>query len=159
MAFYGLQRKLEFDFIVAPGANPAPIRLGVSGASRITLDDTGNLLLSFSAGDVLLNMPVAYQEEDGARHPVEVRFVLRADNEVGFRVGDYDRSRKLVIDPSVSYATYLGGRFEDDGNAIAIDSSGNAYITGQTTSTNFPVVPGSYRTTNAGGLAPAERSR
>jgi hypothetical protein len=152
MAFYGVQRQLEFDFIVAPGANPAPIRLGVSGASRITLDDTGNLLLSSSAGDVLLNMPVAYQEEDGARHPVEVRFVLRADNEVGFRVGDYDRSRKLVIDPSVSYATYLGGTFEDDGNAIAIDSSGNAYVTGQTTSTNFPIVPGSYRTTNAGGL-------
>ena len=152
IAFYGVQRRLEFDFILAPGASPAPIRLGVSGASRITLDDMGNLLLSSSEGDVLLNMPVAYQEEDGARHPVEVHFVLGAHNEVGFRVGDYDRSRKLVIDPSVGYATYLGGAFEDEGNAIAIDSTGNAYITGETTSTNFPIVPGSYRTTNAGGL-------
>jgi hypothetical protein len=152
MAFYGVHRQLEFDFIVAPGANPAPIRLGVSGASRITLDDTGNLLLSSSAGDVLLNMPVAYQEKDGARHPVEVSFVPTANNQVSFHLGDYDRSRELVIDPSVSYATYLGGTFEDDGNAIAIDSSGNAYVTGQTTSTNFPIVPGSYRTRNAGGL-------
>lgn len=82
---------------------------------------------------------------------MEVHFVLGAHNEVGFRVGDYDRSRKLVIDPSVGYATYLGGAFEDEGNAIAIDSTGNVYITGETTSTNFPIVPGSYRTTNAGG--------
>ena len=152
MAFYGVQRQLEFDFIVAPGASPAPIRLDVSGTSRITLDDAGNLRLASTAGDVLLHKPVAYQEKDGARRPVEARFVLTADNQVGFQLGDYDRSRELVIDPSVGYATYLGGTTDDDGNAIAIDSSGNAYVTGQTTSTNFPIVPGSYRTTNAGGL-------
>lgn len=152
LAFYGVQRQLEFDFIVAPGASAAPIRLGVSGAKRITTDDSGNLLLSSQAGDVLLHKPVAHQEKDGARHPVEASFVLTAGNQVGFQLGDYDRSRELVIDPSVSYATYLGGTLEDDGNAIAIDSSGNAYLTGQTTSTNFPIVPGSYRTTNAGAL-------
>jgi hypothetical protein len=152
LAFYGVQRRLEFDFIVAPGASPAPIRLAAAGATRIMLDDAGNLRLASPAGDVLLYKPVAYQEEDGARRPVEALFVLSADNEVGFRVGDYDRSRKLVIDPSVGYATYLGGTLDDDGNAIAIDSSGNTYVTGQTTSTNFPIVPGSYRTTNAGGL-------
>lgn len=152
LAFYGVQRRLEFDFIVAPGASSAPIRLAVAGATRIMLDDAGNLRLASPAGDVLLHKPVAYQEEDGARRPVEALFVLSADNEVGFRVGDHDRSRKLVIDPSVGYATYLGGTLDDDGNAIAIDSSGNTYVTGQTTSTNFPIVPGSYRTTNAGGL-------
>lgn len=152
MAFYGVQRQLEFDFIVAPGASPAPIRLDVSGTSRITLDDAGNLRLASTAGDVLLHKPVAYQEKDEARRPVEARFVLTADNQVGFQLGDYDRSSELVIDPSVGYATYLGGTTDDDGNAIAIDSSGNAYVTGQTTSTNFPIVPGSYRTTNAGGL-------
>jgi hypothetical protein len=152
MAFYGVQRQLEFDFMVAPGASPTPIRLGVSGVSRIWIDDAGNLRLASPAGDLLLHKPVAYQEKDDGRHPVEARFVLTASNQVGFQVGDYDRSRELVIDPSVTYATYLGGSFEDDGNAIAIDTSGNAYITGQTTSTNFPIVPGSYRTTNAGGL-------
>jgi hypothetical protein len=152
LAFYGVQRQLEFDFIVAPGARTAPIRLGLSGANRITLDDAGNLRAASQAGDVLLHKPVAYQEKDGARHPVEVSFVLTANHQVSLHVGDYDRSRELVIDPSVSYATYLGGTLEDDGNAIAIDSSGNAYITGQTTSTNFPTVPGSYHTTNAGAL-------
>jgi hypothetical protein len=152
IAFYGVQRQLEFDFIVAPGASTAPIRLGVSGADRITMDDAGNLRLASQAGDVLLHKPIAYQEKDGARHPVEVSFVLDANNQVSFQVEDDDRSRELVIDPSVSYATYLGGTLEDDGNAIAIDSSGNTYITGQTTSTDFPTVPGSYRTTNAGAL-------
>jgi hypothetical protein len=152
MALYGVQRQLEFDFIVAPGASPAPIRLGVSGANGITMDDAGNLLLSSSAGNVLLHKPIAYQEKGGARYPVEACFVLTANYQVAFRVADYDRSRELVIDPSVSYATYLGGTLEDDSNAIAIDSGGNAYVTGQTTSTNFPIVLGSYRTTNAGSL-------
>jgi hypothetical protein len=152
IVFHGVQRQLEFDFIVAPGASTAPIRFEVAGATHVTTDDSGNLLLSSSAGDVLLHKPVAYQEEHGVRHPAEARFVLEANHQVSFRVGDYDRSRELVIDPSVSYATYLGGTLEDEANAIAIDSIGNAYIAGETTSTNFPIVPGSYRTTNAGGL-------
>lgn len=138
MAFYGVQKQLEFDLIVAPGATPAPIRLGISGAKRIATDDSGNLVLASSAGDVLLHKPVAYQEKDGARQPVDVRFALQANNQVGFELGNYDRSRELVIDPSVSYATYLGGTAEDDGFAIAIDGSGNAYLTGQTKSTDFP---------------------
>ncbi len=138
LAFYGKQKQLEFDFIVAPGANITPIRLGVSGAKRVVTDDSGNLILASSAGDVLLHKPVAYQQKDGARQPVDARFVLRAHNQVSFELGNYDRSRELVIDPSVSYATYLGGTAEDDGYAIAIDSSGDAYVTGQTESTNFP---------------------
>jgi hypothetical protein len=138
LAFYGKQKQLEFDFIVAPGASPAPIRLGVSGANRMTTDDSGNLILASSAGDVLLHKPVAYQQKDGARQPVDARFVLQAHNQVSFELGNYDRSRELVIDPSVSYATYLGGLAEDDGHAIAVDGSGDAYVTGQTMSNNFP---------------------
>jgi hypothetical protein len=138
MAFYGVQKQLEFDFIVAPGAIPAAIRLGVTGASRIATDHSGNLILASSAGDVLLHKPVAYQQKDGTREPVDARFVLQSKNQVSFELGDYDRSRELVIDPSVTYATYLGGTAEDDGNAIAIDGSGNAYVTGQTKSTDFP---------------------
>ena len=138
LAFYGKQKQLEFDFIVAPGASPAPIRLGVSGANRIATDDSGNLILTSSAGDVLLHKPVAYQQKDGARQPVDARFVLQAHNLVSFELGNYDRSRELVIDPSVSYATYLGGLGEDDGIAIAVDGAGAAYVTGQTMSTNFP---------------------
>ncbi len=139
MAFYGVQKQLEFDFIVAPGAIPAAIRLGVSGAQRIATDDAGNLILKSAAGDVLLHKPFAYQQRDGVRQRVDARFVLESKNQVSFELGNYDHSRELVIDPSVSYATYLGGTAEDDGYAIAIDGSGNAYVTGQTKSTDFPI--------------------
>ena len=152
MAFYGVQKQLEFDFIVAPGASPAPIRLGVSGAKQISTDNSGNLVLASSAGNVLLHKPVAYQQKDGTRQPVDARFVLEANNQVAFELGGYDRNRELVIDPSVTYATYLGGTAEDDAYGIAIDSNGNAYVTGQTASTNFPTVAGAYKTSNTGGF-------
>jgi Beta-propeller repeat len=151
MAYYGAQKQLEFDFIVAPGASPAPIRLGVSGANRIATDKAGNLILSSSAGEVLLHKPIAYQRKDGSRNPVDSRFVLQARNQVTIELANYDHTRELVIDPSVSYATYLGGTAEDDGNAIAIDSSGNAYVTGQTKSTDFPTKSALYGT-NKGGF-------
>jgi len=151
MAFYGVQKQLEFDFIVAPGAIPAEIRLAVAGAHRIATDNFGNLILASSLGEVALHKPVAYQQKDGARQPVEARFVLQPHNQVTFEIGNYDRTRELVIDPSVTYATYLGGTGEDDGNAIAIDSSGNAYITGQTKSTDFPTKNPLYGT-NKGGF-------
>jgi hypothetical protein len=144
MAYYGVQKQLEFDFIVAPGASPDPIRLGVSGANHISTDEQGNLVLASSAGNVLLHKPVAYQQNDGVRQPVDARFVLQSRNQVSFELGNYDRSRELVIDPSVTYATYLGGTAEDDGNAIAVDGSGNAYVTGETKSNLFPGTTGGY---------------
>ena len=137
MAFHGEQRQLEFDFIVAPGANAAPIRLGVSGAKGMATDNAGNLVLASAAGDVTLHQPVAYQQKDGTRQPVDARFVLAANNQVAFELGNYDRSRELVIDPSVSYATYLGGASEDEVFGIAVDGSGNVYTTGQTSSLSF----------------------
>jgi hypothetical protein len=145
MAYYGVQKQLEFDFIVAPGAIPAAIRLGVTGANRIATDHSGNLILASSAGDVLLHKPVAYQQKDGAREPVDARFVLQAKNQVSFELGNYDRSRELVIDPSVTYATYLGGAAEDDGYGIAVDGSGIAYVTGQTASNPFPGTTSGYK--------------
>src|SRR3984957_9867150 len=138
MAFHGSGRELEFDFVLAPGANPAPIGLQFSGNQGVKTDDSGDLIISSSAGNVLLHKPVAYQEQNGARQPVDARFVLKAANQVSFELGNYDRTRELVIDPSVSYATYLGGSAEDDGSALAVDSNGNAYITGQTKSLDFP---------------------
>jgi hypothetical protein len=139
MAFHGAQRQLEFDFVVAPGADPQPIGFHFTGARSTKTDESGDLVVSSTAGDVLLHRPVAYQQQNGAQQAVDARFVLKADNQVSFELGKYDRSRELVIDPSVSYAysTYLGGSLEDDGFAIAFDSSGNAYVTGQTDSLDF----------------------
>ena len=105
-------------------------------------DDSGNLVISSAAGDVLLHKPVAYQEQNGARQAVDARFALKVNHQVSFELGNYDHSHELVIDPSVSYSTYLGGSGNDEGYGIAFDSSNNAYITGQTASANFPVVGG-----------------
>jgi len=152
LAYHGEQRQLEFDFIVAPGASTAPIELGFEGAKKTSTDTSGNLLLTSSDGDVLLHRPVAYQEKNGRRELVDVSFKTSGKKEVSFALGAYDHSRELVIDPSVTFATYLGGSGEDDGYAIAIDGSGNSYVTGQTKSTNFPTVAGAHSTTNAGGF-------
>ena len=154
LAFHGAQRQTEFDFVVAPGANAAPIGFHFTGAKGMKTDDSGNLVISSTAGDVLLHKPVAYQEQNGARQAVDAGFVLRANNQVSFALGNYDHSRELVIDPSVSYAysTYLGGSGEDEGEAIAFDGSGAAYVTGQTASPNFPTVGGVAPNTQVGGF-------
>jgi hypothetical protein len=152
LAFHGQQRQMEFDFVVSPGADASAIALRFSGAANISTDASGRLNLSTAAGNVTLHPPVAYQEKNGVRESVDARFVRKADNQIAFALGNYDRSRELVIDPSVSYATYLGGSLEDDGYAIAIDGSGDAYVTGQTKSTDFPTVAGAYSRTNAGGF-------
>lgn len=137
LAFHGEQRQLEFDFIVSPGASTAPIELGFQGAKKITTDAAGNLVLSSTAGDVVLHKPVAYQEKDGKRELIDATFKTTSRKEVAFAVGPYDHTRELVIDPSVSYASYLGGSAEDDAFAIAVDGAGNAYVTGQTISPTF----------------------
>jgi hypothetical protein len=152
MVFHGAQRQLEFDFVVSPGADPKTIGLGFKGAQTLATDASGNLVLASSAGDVVLQKPVAYQEKDGQREIVEAAFQVRNGNEVRLNLGAYDRGRELVIDPSLSYSTYLGGTAEDDAYAIAIDGTGNAYVTGQTKSTNFPTVAGAYSSTNKGGF-------
>jgi hypothetical protein len=152
LAYYGEQSKLEFDFIVAPQSDPAAIDLAFTGAERLATDASGNLVISSAAGDVLLHKPVAYQRQSGARQLVDAQFVLKPHNQVQFQLGEYDRSRELVIDPTVTYATYLGGSLEDDGYAIGFDGSGNAYVTGQTESTDFPTVGGFPPNTYVGGF-------
>ena len=150
MAFHGQQRQLEFDFIVAPNASAAPIGFNISGAKKVSTDADGNLVLASKAGNVLLHRPVAYQEKNNSREAVDASFAVEA-NKIGITLGNYDRSRELIIDPSITYATYLGGALEDDAYAIAVDGSGNAYVTGQTASTNFPTQSAKYPS-NQGGI-------
>lgn len=135
LVYYGTnQRQLEYDFHLAPGAQPAQVRISFEGAERVSLDDGGNLVLETAGGQVIQHAPVIYQEAEGARQMVAGRYVLTGGREVGFEVGEYDRTRSLVIDPVLVYATFYGGSNLDSGSGIAVDSGGNAYITGPTSS-------------------------
>src|SRR3984885_3228500 len=139
LAYHGAslgQDKFEFDFLVNPGVNPENVKLEFPGLKNLHTTATGDLVLPSAAGDLRLHRPVAYQETNGIRQAVDARFVVH-ENRVSFSLGNYDRSRQLVIDPTVTYSTYLGGSAEDDAIAITADGSSNAYITGKTDSTNF----------------------
>ncbi|HYP27020.1 MAG TPA: SBBP repeat-containing protein [Blastocatellia bacterium] len=144
VSYYGNQRELEYDFIVAPGASSKAIRLEFKGARRMRVDEAGDLLLGTAAGEMRQRRPVAYQEVDGARRSVEARYVIRGRNKVSLKVGAYDASRPLVIDPVFSYSTFLGGVAEETARGIRLDSDGNAYVTGRTRSAGFPKTVGSF---------------
>jgi hypothetical protein len=107
LVYYGNQGQLEYDFVVAPGADPGAVRMSIQGAKSLALDAQGELVLHTAGGDVVQHAPVIYQEVGGARQPVAGEFVLGQNNEVGFHLGAYDRSRPLVMDPILSYSTYL----------------------------------------------------
>jgi PKD domain/Beta-propeller repeat len=138
VVYYGAQRQLEYDFIVAPGADPAQIRLAVTGAEALGVDEAGDLVLRTAGGTLKLNKPLIYQETGGKKQQIAGGYVLLDKDRVGFRVAAYDAGKPLVIDPVLSYSTYLGGSNDDFGWAIAVDSAGNAYVTGGTHSPDFP---------------------
>jgi hypothetical protein len=143
LVYYGNQRRLEYDFVVAPRAKPESIRLHFDGA-RLRLNGDGNLRVIARRGEISFHKPVAYQEIGGQRHPVEGNFALLGHGAVGFALGAYDHAKPLVVGPVLEYSTYLGGNGVDQGFAIAVNVEGGlvyAYVTGTTTSTNFPVVP------------------
>jgi hypothetical protein len=142
LVYHGSQKQLEYDFVVAPGADPHAIRLAFDGTQGKSIDDQGNLVLHTSGGEVVEHAPVAYQVIHGVQYPVASRFVLGRGGQVGFEVGRYDHGKPLVIDPvlSLSYSTYLGGSQNDEGLAIAVDGSGNAYVAGRTFSNSFPTL-------------------
>jgi hypothetical protein len=136
--YYGNQQQLEYDFTVAAGADPDNIRVRFEGADKVEVNAAGELLLSLGEDQIRQPPPTLYQEISGKRHAVEGKYVLKGDRQVGFAVEEYDASVPLVIDPVLPYSTYLGGNGDETGNSIAVDSAGNAYVTGSTRSTNFP---------------------
>jgi Calx-beta domain-containing protein/beta-propeller repeat-containing protein/uncharacterized protein DUF4214 len=150
--YYGNQGQLEYDFVVAPHADHQQIRMRFDGAGQVLIDDvTGELVLRFrGGGEVRQQQPYAYQEVGGKKISVAVRYLKHGNGEIGFAVDDYDRVRPLVIDPVLVYSTYLGGTSVDIGYTIAVDSSGNAYLTGQTFSPNFPTAS-PFQPVNNGG--------
>jgi len=145
------QRLLEYDFQVAPNADPRVIALSFEGADRLRLNDRGDLSISTPGGEVIERAPIVYQEVDGRRRDLSGRYVRRGARQVGFEVAGYDPRIPLVIDPVLVYSTYLGGNGVDLGGGIAVDSSGNTYVAGQTSSTNFPTTAGAFQTSYAGG--------
>jgi hypothetical protein len=138
LVYYGSQRRLEHDFVVAPGADPTRIRFRLRGVSKLELDQ-GDLVMHTAEGELRLLKPEIYQLLEGTRRKVSGRYILQADNNVSFDIGAFDRRRPLVIDPVLSYSTYLGGSSYDYGYGIAVDSNGSVYVTGRTNSTDFPV--------------------
>jgi hypothetical protein len=149
LVYYGNQRLLEHDFVVAPGADPRAIKLRFGGARSLRTDRQGDLLVGVKGGELRQSRPVAYQLVEGRREEVAARYVLKGGGQVSFEVGDYDTSRPLVIDPVLLYSTYLGGTGSDSAAAVAVDSAGSAYVVGATASTNFPTAS-AMRATNAG---------
>ena len=150
LVYYGNQRQLEYDFVVAPGADPARIRLKLAGARKMYVNGQGQLVFQTAGGDVRWNKPEIYQEVDGQRRSVPGKYVLRAGHGLGFAVAAYDTAKPLIIDPTLVYSTYLGGSSFDEGFSIAVDNSGNAYVTGFTGSSDFPTAAGAFQTTYGG---------
>ncbi len=137
LVYYGNQGQLEYDFVVAPGANPQNIKFRVAGASRLEIDKQGNLLLHTQKGVIRQHRPIVYQQINGHKKVIAGSYVLLGQ-EVGFKVGAYNSSQRLVIDPVLSYSTYLGGSNGAVGRAIAVDLQGNVYVAGDTGSSDFP---------------------
>ncbi len=168
MVYHGNQRQLEYDLVVAPGTSPARIALGFRGAQRLSITRGGELLIHARGGKVVRQRaPVIYQGDGAARHRVSGHYVLRGSgHRVGFRVGAYDRSRPLVIDPTIAYSTYLGGyntvvangSSQDTANGIAVDAAGSAYVVGFTDSippSPYPTTTGAVQTAFGGGARDA----
>ena len=156
VAYYGDNRQLEYDFIVAPQADPRKIRFAFQRADRIHIDELGDLVLTVDSSEVRQRKPVVYQETPSGRIQIDGRYVVRGRNRVGFEVAAYDRSKPLVIDPVLVFSSYFGGNGDDFGVGVKLDPAGNIYICGRTGSTNFSgnPVPGTPSDNRSTALEP-----
>ena len=143
MVFRGSGGQLKYEFVVRPGADPRDIRLAYAGADSMALGRGGALLVGTPLGTLSDQRPRSFQGST----PVASRYTL-AGSSYGFALGSYDRTRLLVIDPGLVYSTYLGGDVQEHAYGVDIDSAGNAYVVGDTDSTDFPTTPGAYDTTD-----------
>ena len=135
LVYYGTQSKLEYDFVVAPHADPKRIRLAFDGISRVSTNSQGDLVLVTPAGEIVEHKPVVYQTIAGVNHPVDAKFRVSGRNQVRFELGKYDQSAEVTIDPVLVYSSFLGGTDSDAGNSVAADGAANMYMTGVTYST------------------------
>jgi Beta-propeller repeat/Abnormal spindle-like microcephaly-assoc'd, ASPM-SPD-2-Hydin len=139
MIYYGNHRQLEYDFAISPGANPSQIQFQIKGANGIYLEANGDLALDTGNGVLHFKNPTIYQESNGAHVPVLGGYVIQDSSHVGFHLSSLDPTKATVIDPVLVYGTFLGGSGDDQASGIAVDASGNVYISGTTDSTDFPL--------------------
>ncbi len=151
LVYRGEQGRLEYDLEVAPGADPSRIKLEIEGARKLFIDSAHNLVISTTSGEVIQHAPRTFQTVDGRPRAVPGEYVLEGAHTVAFELGPYDTRRALVIDPLLTYASYLGGTGGDIGTSIAVDQNdGSAWVTGTTTSIDFPVTPDAFQNFNFG---------
>lgn len=150
LVYYGNHRQLEYDFVVAPAADPRAITLAFDGADRLALDASGDLILSFAKSAIRLRKPIVYQTVDGQKEFIPASYRIGKRRRVSFDLGAYDRTRPLIIDPVLAYSTFLGGNGDEFRVAIAVDAAGNTYVAGATTSVDYPTTPGVYDDSYAG---------
>jgi hypothetical protein len=148
LVYYGNQRQVEYDFVVAGGADPNQIKFQISGADQLRIDDAGDLVLKVGSGELKFQAPAIYQESNGQRTPISGRYQVDGNEQIVFEVDKHDGSKPLVIDPVLAYSTYLGGRSADDAYAIGLDSIGNLYLAGNTSSPDFPLAVGTVPSSN-----------
>ena len=138
LAYYPVDGKLEYDFIVEPEGDVAKISWRVSGAKSLAVNQNGDLVIATASGDYLQRRPLAYQTINAQKRAIDVAYRFAANGDVGFAVGEYDKSATLVIDPIIEYASYLGGASDDSPHAVTIGPDGFIYISGITRSSDFP---------------------
>jgi hypothetical protein len=138
LTYYGSEGRLEYDFLVQPGADPAQIRLAFEGIESAAIVASGDLQLALAEGDIVQKAPLVHQETRSGRRQIDGHFELHGDRLIGFRIGDYDVNLPLVIDPVLVFSTHLGGSVEDSGQDVVVDGDGNVLVVGTTESADFP---------------------
>jgi hypothetical protein len=139
VAYHGNPSRLEYDFIVAPGSDPAAIRMSFAPGDEATVSADGDVIVHTPKGELRQFRPRMYQQSSEGNLEVNGAYVPTGVAEIGFRVGEYDRDKPLIIDPTLTYSSYFGGSADDSISAIALDAEGNVYVAGWTDSVEFPV--------------------
>lgn len=132
LVYYGNQRQLEYDFTVAPGANPDSIAIHFSGADKISVNAEGGLVLKLGSDEIVQPKPLIYQNGDGGRKEIDGGYKILNAHDVAFAVENYNHALPLVIDPVLAYSTYFGGTLADTAWSVAVDNTSNVYVAGQT---------------------------
>lgn len=149
VSFYGKNGMVEYDLLLQPGADPGRIELDFAGANKLEVDAAGDLRIHTPAGVLVQHRPIVFQEQDGKRDAIASDYRVLDGSRVQLQLAAYDRTRPLTIDPVLSYSTYIGGSDADSVYGVAVDASGNAYITGESISTNWPTA-GAYQNNRLG---------